>query len=123
MKEKPYFSSVSWLPMTSEARIASRMLNTRNAKKRVPHSKAVSSQGAERSWRGFWESLIAEALVAAADPFSVAARIESSSLWIVRGLQGSRTKKEGGLRRPLQDQRLAAGRSINGPAIRVLQPR
>src|SRR5690349_9221242 len=58
MKVKPYFASVCWLPTTSEARIASRMLNTTNAKVRVTHSKALSAHGAERKRRASLASLI-----------------------------------------------------------------
>ena len=76
MNEKPYFSSVIWLPITSETRIASSRLNTRNAKTRVSHSNALSAQGAERRRRGPGESLLAAAPLGASDWFSVAELIE-----------------------------------------------
>ena len=104
MKEKPYFSSVSWLPIISETRIAASRLKTRNAKERVSHSNAVSIHGAERRGRVLWGSLITGAASVAFEPFSVAVDMRSSSPWIVGVPAVSGGKKRGGAGRLLSDQ-------------------
>src|SRR4051812_22850597 len=57
-KRQPYLFSESWLPMTSEIRIAASRLKTSSAKNRVSCSKAASSQPAEGALAGSTDSEI-----------------------------------------------------------------
>src|SRR5262249_53648272 len=61
-----------------ETRIAASRLKTRNAKKRVNHSNATSSQGPPRPRRGPGASLLTTSFVTAPGEFSVAAGMSSS---------------------------------------------
>src|SRR5262245_7175955 len=92
MNEKPYLSSVCWLPSTSENRIAARMLKTRNANARVSHSNAVSIHGAERAGRERWGSLITVAAVAVSDASSAMGMLRDSRILGERSWPQTRTE-------------------------------